>query len=258
MEQMGEKRYYWLKLNQNFFQRQEIEIVEALPSGKEYVLFYLKLLCLSISNEGELRLSDTIPYSDSMLSTLTRTDIETVRSAVKAFTEIGLMETLDDGALFMKEVQGMIGSASASDGALRVARHRERKRLQSQNESVTPALQSVTRDKEIKRIENRDKEREGKRFVPPTVEEVSDYCFEKGYCFDPEAFVAYYASQKWKKANGQPLSDWKQACVTWETREKARIAEKPKKRNTRPAEQHDYNFDGIEAMLLQKQKEGYH
>lgn len=224
MEQTVEKRYYWLKLNQNFFQRQEIEIVEAMPSGKDYVLFYLKLLCLSISHEGGLRFSETIPYNDSMLSTLTRTDIETVRAAVKVFRELGLMEILDDGALFMKEVQGMIGSASASEGALRVARHRERKRLQQTNTPVTPALQSVTRDKEIKRIENRDKEikRESRHFAPPTVEEVSDYIFEKGYSFDPEAFVAYYASQNWKKANGQPLSNWQKACVTWEARETER------------------------------------
>lgn len=220
---MDEKRYYWLKLNQNFFQRQEMEIVEALPSGKEYVLFYLKLLCLSISNEGELRLSDTIPYSDSMLSTLTRTDIETVRAAVKAFTELGLMETLDDGALFMKEVQGMIGSASASDGALRVARHRERKRLQQTNTSVTPALQSVTRDKEIKSKEikskelesNRDKDKNTKRFAPPSVEEVSEYIFAQGYMVDAEEFVDFYTSKDWMVGKNK-MKDWQAAVRTWE------------------------------------------
>lgn len=66
------------------------------------------------------------------------------------------------------------------------------------------------------------KNKESVRFIPPTVEEVSDYCFEKGYSFDPEAFVAYYASQNWKKANGQPLSNWHKACATWECNKKAR------------------------------------
>ena len=215
---MDEKRYYWLKLNQNFFQRQEIEIVEAMPSGKDYVLFYLKLLCLSISHEGELRFSETIPYNDSMLSTLTRTDIETVRAAVKVFRELGLMEILDDGALFMKEVQGMIGSASASEGALRVARHRERKRLQQTNTSVTPALQSVTRDKEIKSKEiksNRDKDKNTKRFTPPSVEEVSEYVFAQGYMVDAEEFVDFYTSKDWMVGKNK-MKDWQAAVRTWE------------------------------------------
>lgn len=218
MEQTVEKRYYWLKLNQNFFQRQEIEIVEAMPSGKDYVLFYLKLLCLSISHEGELRFSETIPYNDSMLSTLTRTDIETVRAAVKVFRELGLMEILDDGALFMKEVQGMIGSASASEGALRVARHRERKRLQQTNTPVTPALQSVTRDKEIKSKEiksNRDKDKNTKRFTPPSVEEVSEYIFAQGYMVDAEEFVDFYTSKDWMVGKNK-MKDWKAAVRTWE------------------------------------------
>ena len=218
MEQMSEKRYYWLKLNQNFFQRQEIEIVEAMPSGKDYVLFYLKLLCLSISHEGELRFSETIPYNDSMLSTLTRTDIETVRAAVKVFRELGLMEVLDDGALFMKEVQGMIGSASASEGALRVARHRERKRLLAENTLVTPALQSVTRDKEIKSKEiksNRDKEKNTKRFTPPSVEEVSEYIFAQGYMVDAEEFVDFYTSKDWMVGKNK-MKDWQAAVRTWE------------------------------------------
>lgn len=218
MEQMSEKRYYWLKLNQNFFQRQEIEIVEAMPSGKDYVLFYLKLLCLSISHEGELRFSETIPYNDSMLSTLTRTDIETVRAAVKVFRELGLMEILDDGALFMKEVQGMIGSASASEGALRVARHRERKRLQQTNTSVTPALQSVTRDKEIKSKEiksNRDKDKNTKRFTPPSVKEVSEYIFAQGYMVDAEEFVDFYTSKDWMVGKNK-MKDWQAAVRTWE------------------------------------------
>lgn len=55
-----------------------------------------------------------------------------------------------------------------------------------------------------------------KKFIPPTVKEVEAYCRERGNNVNPEAFVAYYASQKWKKANGQPVSNWKQCVITWE------------------------------------------
>lgn len=62
------------------------------------------------------------------------------------------------------------------------------------------------------------------RFVPPTIEEVRTYCQERNNNIDPEAFIDYYSSQKWKKANGRPVENW-QACIrTWEKRNK----DKPK------------------------------
>ena len=43
------KRYYWLKLQDNFFERDEIKIIEAMPNGKDYILFYLKIMLKSIN-----------------------------------------------------------------------------------------------------------------------------------------------------------------------------------------------------------------
>lgn len=90
-----------------------------------------------------------------------------------------------------------------------------------------------------------------KRFAPPSVEEVAAYVSEKGYHFSAEQFVAFYESKGWK-VGSSPMKDWKAACVTWETRWKSNRA--APKRNARPAEEHDYNFDDIEQMLLKKQK----
>ena len=104
------KRYYWLKLEEDFFKRHDITIIESMPNGKDYILFYLKLLCESTSHEGYLRFSKTIPYSEEMLATITRTNIDVVRSAVKVFTELKMMEILDDGTLYFEQVQKMIGS----------------------------------------------------------------------------------------------------------------------------------------------------
>lgn len=60
------------------------------------------------------------------------------------------------------------------------------------------------------------KEKGSVRFTPPTLEEVDQYIFENGYAVDTEQFISYYESQKWKKANGQPLSDWQAAVRYWE------------------------------------------
>jgi len=72
-----EKRYYWLKLKRDFFKRHDIQIIESVPNGKDYVLFYLKLLAESIDHEGLLRFNDLIPYSEQMLSTITNSTLAT-------------------------------------------------------------------------------------------------------------------------------------------------------------------------------------
>lgn len=104
------KRYYWLKLKRDFFRRHDIQIVENMPNGKDYILFYLKLLCESVDHNGNLRFSEQIPYNEQMLATITNTNIDVVRSAIQVFEELEMMEVLDDGTYFMNEVQKMLGS----------------------------------------------------------------------------------------------------------------------------------------------------
>lgn len=89
-----------------------------------------------------------------------------------------------------------------------------------------------------------------RRFTPPTVEEVEAYIREKGYHFDADTFVSFYESKGWKVGQ-QPMKEWKAACVTWEKR---RAGEQQTKKTTRPAEQHDYNWNDIDAMLMNQQR----
>ena len=107
---MAEKKYYWLKLKRDFFKRHDIQIIEGMPNGKDYVLFYLKLLLESVDHNGELRFSNTIPYNENMLSTITNTNIDIVRSAMKLLTELQMVEVLDDSTIYMTEIERMLGS----------------------------------------------------------------------------------------------------------------------------------------------------
>lgn len=127
MSSLDNKKYFWLKLEKDFFKKHDIEIVEAMPNGKDYILFYLKLLCESISHEGRLRFSDTIPYSEDMLSTITRTNVDIVRSAIKIFSELKMIEVLDDGTLYLNEVQKMIGNETY--GAQRKREYRSKEKM---------------------------------------------------------------------------------------------------------------------------------
>ena len=148
------KKFYWLKLKRDFFKRHDIRIIEEMPNGKDYVLFYLKLLLESIDHEGSLRFSDTIPYNEQMLSVVTNTNVDIVRAAMNLFVELGMMSICDDQTIYMAEVDKLIGSAVDNDGANRVRRFRDKKK-QEALPCVTGALQnvteSVTKDNERKR-----------------------------------------------------------------------------------------------------------
>ena len=104
-----QKKFYWLRLKRDFFKRHDIQIIEAMPNGKDYVLFYLKLLCESVDHEGSLRFSNQIPYNEEMLSTITRTNIDIVKAAIQLFANLGMIEIWDDGTLFMSECQKLMG-----------------------------------------------------------------------------------------------------------------------------------------------------
>ena len=121
-------KFYWLKLKRDFFKRHDIQIIEAMPNGKDYVLFYLKLLCESIDHEGRLRFSDAVPYSAEMLSVITNTNVDVVRNAIKLFLELDMMECMDDGTFYMNEVDKLTGSATDNPNANRQRAFREKKK----------------------------------------------------------------------------------------------------------------------------------
>jgi predicted phage replisome organizer len=106
------KKYYWLKLEKDFFKRHDIKIVETMDNGKDYILFYLKLMLESVSHQGLLRFNEAIPYDEKMLSIITNTNIDIVRTAIKIFTELHLMKILDDQTYYLTEVEKMMGFES--------------------------------------------------------------------------------------------------------------------------------------------------
>ena len=117
------ERYYWLKLHKDFFKRHDISIVEDMPNGKDYVLFYLKLMLESVDHEGALRFSDTIPYSETMLASVTRTNVDIVRSALKVFIELGMVEVFDDQTLFLRQVAELLDSETFQAKRKREMKH---------------------------------------------------------------------------------------------------------------------------------------
>lgn len=146
------KKYYWLKLKRDFFKRHDIRIIEEMPNGKDYILFYLKLLVESIDHEGTLRFSDTIPYNDQMLSVVTNTNVDIVRSAMKIFIELQMIDIFDDQTIYMSDVEKLIGSETE---------WAEKKRLQRDKRDIVPKLSSkCPTEIEIEKEKEKDTEKE--------------------------------------------------------------------------------------------------
>lgn len=120
------KRFYWLKLRRDFFKRHDIKILESMPQGKEYVLFYIKLLAESVDHGGELRFNETIPYTADMLAAVTDTDTEVVDKALENLKTLGLLVVADDGTMSLPYAVKLIDSCADNDNARRQARYRNK------------------------------------------------------------------------------------------------------------------------------------
>ena len=110
-------KFYWLQLREDFFDEDAIDWLEEQPNGKEYSLFYLKLCLKSLRTNGVLirRVGNMlVPYDHVKLGELTKTPSDTVMVAMQLLIKIGLVKTLENGELYITQVENMIGSQSKS------------------------------------------------------------------------------------------------------------------------------------------------
>lgn len=207
---MAEGKFYWLKLKRDFFKRHDIRIIEELSNGKEYILFYLKLLLESIDHEGALRFSDTVPYNEQMLSVITNTNVDVVRSAMKIFVELNMIEVLGDETIFMAEVDKLIGSET---------KWAKKKRIQRSKGDNVPQLSSkcpIELEKEIDIDKEIELEKELNTTTttgePPSMTEVYLYFreFVDNASKEAEKFHAYNSHKGWTC-----LPDWKATADLW-------------------------------------------
>lgn len=145
------------------------------------------------------------PHDATSLSRMTRFPKQIVQSAIERLISIGWLEAVETEADTAKE--DSIGS---------------------QDDAVIPHLPAVApqdaalNGREGNGIERREKKgteaASPVRFLEPSVDEVADYCRERGNQVDPKAFVDFYTSKGWKVGN-QKMSDWKASVRTWERRD---------------------------------------
>lgn len=218
-----EKRYYWLKFKDDFFDSKRIKKLRKLAGGDTYIIIYLKMQLKALRTDGILEFTGVEEnFADELALDIDESP-EDVRIVLTYLLNYGLCECSDNVHYFLPYVVENTGSETA--GTQRWRDWKNRKALES---NTTPTLPQHTANADI---ENREREKSkskniGDKHHHPTLEEVKEYCSERGNKVDPERWFDYYTSNGWKVGKN-PMKDWKAAVRTWERGES-----KVKSRNT--------------------------
>lgn len=165
------KKYYWLKLKETFFDSEEMKILESMENGTIYQNLYLKICLISLKSNGALLFKDMIPYNLEMIATITRTNIDIVRAGLQVFEKLKLITITDNEVIYMTDIQTLIGKSSTESD--RVSKYRKTLKDNSNNsttnqeescnnsvEKLQESYASDTPEKEREKEKDTDKDTE--------------------------------------------------------------------------------------------------
>ena len=169
------RRYYWLQLKDDFFNSKEMKLMRKLPGGEEITIIYLKMMLVSLSEQGKLYFEGLAEDLAEELSLIIDEDPEAIRLTLMFLTKKKLLTTSDNYQFNLEQVPEMIGSETAS--ARRVRKHRENQKALQCNPDVTKCNGDIDIDIDI------DK---GQKPQSDVYEEIIKYLNEKtGSHFKP-------------------------------------------------------------------------
>ena len=222
------RKYYYLKLKENYFDEDVIVLLENQPDGFLYSNILLKLYLKSLKNGGKLQLDENKPYTAQMIATITHQQVGTVERTLRLFMELGLVEVLNDGAFYMSNIELLIGQSSTEGERKRRARMELQKIPQAIADICPPEIEidiepEIEREKETgqatpavygryKNIFLTDTELEALKNELPEkwcfyVERLSEYMASKGKSYDNHAAtIRRWATSDAEKAAVQGVS----------------------------------------------------
>ncbi|WP_368202847.1 phage replisome organizer N-terminal domain-containing protein [Blautia wexlerae] len=157
------KRYYWLKLPDDFFRQKPIKKLRRIAGGDTYTIIYLKMLLVSLKNEGKLFFDGVEENFTEEIALELDEEEENVKVTVQFLMAQGLLQLIDESEYELTECSRMVGSESAS--AERMRRLRDKKTSQC-DIGVTQQLHLSDVEKEIEIEIDKDKEIENKYICP--------------------------------------------------------------------------------------------
>jgi len=171
------KRYFWLKLKNDFFSQKEIKMLRRIAGGDTYTIIYLKMLLKSLKNDGKIYYDG---IADNMIEEIALDideDVDNVQITFNFLMNKNLIRFSEDDEINMENIASMIGSETDAARRKRKQRKREQKRLECDNVTVESQPSHTEIEKEIEL----DKEKESMSGKPDHIPyaEIVDYLNEK-------------------------------------------------------------------------------
>lgn len=152
------KRYFWLKLHKDFFQRKEIKRLRKIAGGDTYTIIYLKMLLRSIMNEGKLYFDGLeTDFAAEVALDLDESE-ENVQITITYLLNSGLLEMRSDDEYYLPDTKNSTGCETAV--AARVRRHREKQKALQCNTDVTEMKHLCNGEIEKEKEKELDKEKD--------------------------------------------------------------------------------------------------
>ncbi|MEG2002809.1 MAG: phage replisome organizer N-terminal domain-containing protein [Clostridia bacterium] len=233
------KKYYWIKLKDNFMTSETVDFLMSQKNGANYVVLYQMLCLKTINTNGELarQIGEIIIPFD--VEKITRDckwfDIDTIRIALGLYQKLGLVYLQDSGILKISNFDSLIGSETQSNlykkqskNELENFQPNSNKRLDIRDKIIDNKILDI-KNKNDRGEQVADSQAEkSKKFIKPTAEEVQAFCLENNYNVDANRFVNFYESKGWLVGKTK-MKDWKAALRGWESRNNPTSKPTPKK-----------------------------
>ena len=162
---MADKKYYWLKLKEDFFADIRMRRLRKISAGGTYTIIYLKLLLLSLRDEGKLYFEKVDETFIKELALVIDEAEDDIALTLQYLEKVGLLEAITEDEYFLTELPNLIGTET--DWAAKKRRYREQRKVLTDRTMSSNCLLDVRQEKE-KEIElEKEGEKEKEKILPP-------------------------------------------------------------------------------------------
>ena len=217
---MTNKKYYYIKLKDSYFEQDNIKVLESMPNGYVYSLIIIKLYLKAASHNGQLMMTSKIPYDPSnidILASVIQHDVDHIKEAIKMAVKIDLITIIDGKELWMNDIQNMIGKSSTEADRIRAYRKQLGDGVQMYDK-CTPEIEiEIDIEKEIEI----DTKAEKTQLIDRILTDLNDICgtkfslktkpsralvsarLDEGYSYDDFITVIKKKNEEWKNTDMQ-------------------------------------------------------
>ena len=250
-------KFYWLQLKEDFFKEDAIEWLEEQENGHMYSLFYLKLCLISLKSNGVLirKVGNMlVPYDAKKLASMTKMPKDTVIVAMELLKNIGLVQILESGEIYLTQIENLVGSASRS------ALKKQQQRALKKESLLLESGQGVDKCPPLCppkiEIENRDRNKEiykdivdylnnktGSSYKPTSkaTKEHINARLKEGFTLEDFKTVIDKKTDEWK---GTEFEQYLRPMTLFGTKFESYLNSKPKKKASDPT----YTFEGMDDL----------